>query len=65
MERVLHCDCGYRLTGSESEVIAAAQAHAWDVHGMELSFDMARSLARRPSGASTGEEPALPPGDGD
>lgn len=26
--------------------MAAAQAHAWDVHGMELSAELAGALAR-------------------
>ncbi len=26
-------------------MVAAAQAHAWDAHGMELSTELARALA--------------------
>jgi hypothetical protein len=51
VERVLRCECGYEITGSETAVVAAAQAHAWDAHGMELSTELARALARqRPDG---------------
>ena len=60
MERVLRCDCGYEMTGPEADLIAAAQAHAWDVHGMELSFDLARSLARRRSPPTGEDDAALP-----
>ena len=49
MEHVLQCECGYRASGPEAEVVAAAQAHAWDSHGMELSAELARSLVRPPS----------------
>lgn len=51
--RVLRCDCGYETRGPEAAVVAAAQAHAWDVHGMELSSELARALARpAPAGSS-------------
>ena len=50
MEQVLQCECGYRASGPEAEVVAAAQAHAWDSHGMELSAELARALVRPRSG---------------
>ena len=50
MEHVLQCECGYRASGPEEEVVAAAQAHAWDSHGMELSAELARALVRPRSG---------------
>lgn len=46
MERILRCECGYEARGTEDAVVAAAQAHAWDAHGMELSVELARALAR-------------------
>ena len=46
MERVLRCECGYESRGAEAIVVVAAQAHAWDAHGMELSTELARALAR-------------------
>lgn len=46
MEHVVRCECGYEARGAEAAVVAAAQAHAWDTHGMELSTELARALAR-------------------
>ncbi len=46
MERVLRCECGYETHGSEASVVAAAQAHAWDAYGMELSTELARALTQ-------------------
>jgi hypothetical protein len=46
VERVVRCECGYQYNGPENEAVAAAQAHAWDAHGMELSGEMARALVR-------------------
>ena len=46
MERILTCECGYEALGTEDDVVAAAQAHAWDSHGMELSAQLARALSR-------------------
>jgi predicted small metal-binding protein len=50
VEHVLRCECGYRASGPEAEVVAAAQAHAWDSHGMELSAELARALVHPRSG---------------
>jgi hypothetical protein len=46
MDEALRCECGFEASGSESHVVAAAQAHAWDAHGMELSSELARALCR-------------------
>ena len=46
MERVMRCECGFEVSGTEADVVAGAQAHAWDAHGMELSAQLARALAR-------------------
>ncbi len=45
MDRILRCECGYEVSGCEDDVVRAAQAHAWDVHGMELSPKLARALS--------------------
>jgi hypothetical protein len=34
------------VSGTEADVVAGARAHAWDAHGMELSAQLARALAR-------------------
>ena len=42
----LPCDCGYVARGADDdELVAAAQAHAWDVHGMKLSADLILAIA--------------------
>lgn len=45
--RVIRCPCGATLTEDGLErVVAAAQDHAQEVHGQELSDEQARSMAR-------------------
>ena len=56
MDRVMRCECGYEVSGSDAEVVAAAQAHAWDAHGMEVSAQLARGLSRPRDKASSSEE---------
>lgn len=55
MDRILRCECGYEVSGCEAEVVRAAQAHAWDVHGMELSPQLARALTSSPDDAEAKE----------
>jgi predicted small metal-binding protein len=46
-EAELACDCGYVAHGADDdELVAAAQAHAWDVHGMKLSAELILAMAR-------------------
>lgn len=45
--KVIQCPCGYTLQGpTDEEVVAAAQAHAREVHDMQLSREEALSMAR-------------------
>lgn len=46
MSKVINCDCGYVVRGdTEDQLVDAAQRHARDVHGMELSRAQVLSLA--------------------
>jgi predicted small metal-binding protein len=45
--KVIECPCGYTLRGEDDpSVVAAAQRHAAEVHGQELSEEQALSMAR-------------------
>ena len=47
MEHVIECPCGTLLRGADlSAVIDLAQAHAHEVHDMDLSEEQAASMAR-------------------
>lgn len=46
MTKVLNCDCGRVVRGdSDEELVAAAQQHAREAHGLELTRDQVLSLA--------------------
>jgi predicted small metal-binding protein len=45
--KVIQCPCGYTLHGADDEeVVAAAQAHARNVHDQTLTREQALSMAR-------------------
>ena len=47
MAKTIKCDCGYVVTGeTDDELVANAQDHAREVHGMEISAEQALALAR-------------------
>lgn len=47
MQKVITCPCGFVLKGdSDDDVAAKAQAHAKQVHQMELSREQALSMAK-------------------
>ena len=47
MEKVINCPCGFVLKGkSDEEVVQKAQAHAKQVHQMDLSRDQALAMAK-------------------
>jgi len=47
MEKVINCPCGFVLKGaSDEEVVAKAQAHAREVHQMDLSREQALAMAK-------------------
>jgi predicted small metal-binding protein len=44
---VIRCDCGFEATGDEDEeLVAQAQAHARDVHGLDVPAQLVAELAR-------------------
>ena len=44
-ERTLECDCGYVAAGEDDDgLVAAVQAHAFEVHGMTLSAELVIEL---------------------
>lgn len=47
MAKVINCDCGFVVRGeSDDELVVNAQAHAKDVHGMDITREQALSLAK-------------------
>jgi predicted small metal-binding protein len=47
MTKVIRCSCGYLMrSGDEGELVAAAQRHAKELHGMELTAEQALAMAR-------------------
>ena len=46
MTKVIKCDCGFVVRGgTDDELVAAAQAHAKDVHDMDITAEQALSMA--------------------
>ena len=46
MTKIMSCDCGRVVQGdSDDELVAAAQTHAREAHGMELTREQVLSLA--------------------
>ena len=46
MTKVITCPCGVVLRGEEEELVQQAQRHAREAHGMELTTEQARAMAR-------------------
>ena len=47
MEKVINCPCGFVVKGeTDDELVARAQAHAKEVHQIDLSRDQALAMAR-------------------
>jgi predicted small metal-binding protein len=47
MQKVINCPCGFVLKGaSDDEVVQKAQAHAKQVHQMDLSREQALAMAK-------------------
>ena len=46
MTRIFNCDCGRVLRGdTDDELVAGAQEHAREAHGLELTRDQVLALA--------------------
>lgn len=47
MQKIINCPCGFIVKGgSDDEVVTKAQAHAKQVHQMDLSREQALSMAK-------------------
>jgi len=42
----IECECGFVIEAVDPEVVDAARRHSRDVHGIELTADFVRALAR-------------------
>lgn len=46
MTKVIRCDCGFVVRGdSDDELVQAAQAHARDVHSIDITAEQALAMA--------------------
>jgi predicted small metal-binding protein len=46
MAKVINCDCGFTVQGAtDDELVTNAQAHAREVHDMDLTREQVLSLA--------------------
>ena len=46
MTKVIKCDCGAVIRGgTDDELVQAAQGHAKDVHGMDLTAEQVLAMA--------------------
>jgi predicted small metal-binding protein len=46
MAKIIQCDCGVVVRGeTDDELVANAQQHAEEVHGLELSREQALAMA--------------------
>jgi predicted small metal-binding protein len=47
MAKRIQCDCGYVARGeTDEELVAVAQKHAREVHGMEITREQVLAMAR-------------------
>ena len=47
MTKMIPCPCGYIVRGKdEAEIVAKAQRHAKEAHGMELTREQILAMAR-------------------
>jgi predicted small metal-binding protein len=48
MAKIIQCDCGYVSRGeTDDELVADAQQHAREVHGMEITREQVLAMAQR------------------
>jgi predicted small metal-binding protein len=44
--KIINCECGFVVRGeTDDELVAAAQEHAKQVHGMDITRDQALAMA--------------------
>lgn len=46
MDKEIVCDCGWRVRGSEDELVAAAQEHGRTAHDMVLTREQVLATAK-------------------
>ena len=46
MEKLIQCPCGTALRAEEEDLVAKAQQHAKELHGMELTREQALAMAQ-------------------
>jgi predicted small metal-binding protein len=47
-DKIVRCDCGYRLRGrSEERQVADVRRHAWEAHGISFSTEEALAVLLR------------------
>lgn len=44
--RILECECGFTVEGTEDEIVEAADRHGRQVHGVELSREQILAMSR-------------------
>jgi predicted small metal-binding protein len=55
-DKTLRCDCGYEVRApDEATCFAAVRRHAREVHGIDLSAELALDLVRRAAGVPGSE----------
>jgi hypothetical protein len=48
MGEIVRCDCGFEARADDAAgLVEAIRLHAWEAHGMPLSYDEALMLAAR------------------
>ncbi len=45
-ERVLTCECGFSVQGTDDELVDAAQRHGREVHNMDISREDVLAMAK-------------------
>jgi predicted small metal-binding protein len=55
-DKTVRCDCGYEVRAlDEAACVAAVRRHAREVHGVDLSVELARDVVRRAYGVPSSE----------
>lgn len=55
-DKGLRCDCGYEVRGHDEEaLVVGVRSHAADVHGIDLTPEVALDLVRRAAVVPRGE----------
>jgi predicted small metal-binding protein len=44
-EKVVSCECGFTIRGTEEEIVPATQQHGRDVHNMDVTREQVLAMA--------------------